>query len=75
MSSYSCVIRRCECSTPHKDGAIVVRVLHSNKRQWACRLCPHYSTLAAAIAGAKMKKLILAIGEALTADRYLREEW
>ncbi len=70
MSQYACIIRRCECPQPHKDGVFVVRVMHANRRQWKCRLCPHYSSLAAAIAGAKMKRLILAMGEALTYARY-----
>lgn len=57
MSADSCVIRRCSCQKPHKDGQYVVRFLYlSNGKEWPCRLCPHYSTLAAAIDGAKWKR-------------------
>jgi hypothetical protein len=56
MLTQSYYIAQCSCKVPHKDGVFVVRLVHSNRREWACRLCPHYSTATAAREGANMKR-------------------
>ena len=47
------MVAECTCKKPHKNGKVVVRFVHSNKREWPCRLCPHFETVADAIDGAK----------------------
>lgn len=57
MSASFAVIRKCDCKRAHKNGSYVVRFVHArNKREWACRLCPHHPTLAAAIADVKRRR-------------------
>lgn len=71
MSMQQAVIRRCDCKRPHKDGVYVVRFIHlRNRREWACRLCPHFANLSDAIAHAKHMRIVRAIGEALTFAKY-----
>jgi len=52
----SYMIADCACSKPHKNGRIVVRFVHSNKRAWPCRLCPHYETVGDALDGAARRR-------------------
>lgn len=71
MSDGLFVVRRCSCSKPHKDGSIVVRFVYaSNKREWACRLCPHFTTVDAAVAKARTMRNVREIGNALTYAKY-----